>query len=127
MRWPAALIVTDCTFTANAAPWNATAGLDHLHYSSGGAIYVDRTIALVYYSLFRENTAAGHGGAIALVQARRRPRGFSTVSREVFRSGSSARRETSARPVAVDGFLRIRGNVLNSSLIRLIFSFINFY
>ena len=67
MRWPAALIVTDCTFTANAAPWNATAGLDHLHYSSGGAIYVDRTTALVYYSLFRENTAAGHGGAIALV------------------------------------------------------------
>ena len=67
MRWPAALVVTDCTFTANAAPWNATAGLDHLHYSSGGAIYVDRTTALVYYSLFRENTAAGHGGAIALV------------------------------------------------------------
>ncbi|KAH8092741.1 hypothetical protein JL720_4902 [Aureococcus anophagefferens] len=67
VRWPAALVVTDCTFTANAAPWNATAGLDHLHYSSGGAIYVDRTTALVYYSLFRENTAAGHGGAIALV------------------------------------------------------------
>jgi len=36
------------------------------------------------------------------LQARRRPRGFSTVSREVFRSGSSARRETSARPVDVD-------------------------